>query len=196
MKIIEIMKESALLLGLKDERSYMEMYGQGDTTCEYVPAQENVSSLFNLVKYAIRELCTNYIPMIDALNIVTTNNKFALAELPNYIRIQNVCKNGEPVKFKIINRNVILEEDGEYEVTYATYPEIETYDDEIDFLDNFSPDVLVMGLCSYYALAHGMFEEFEKMHEQYVEKAESLKHLKIFEMPSRRWQWEIKKLLR
>lgn len=187
MKIIDILKESATLLGLNAEFDQVETVSS-EHESEIVASEPNVVNLFNLVKYSIRELCTNYVPMNDVINIMTENNKFGLSQLPNYIRIQTVCKNGVPVKFKIINRNVVVEEDGEYEVHYARYPEIKTIFDEIDFLDNFSPDAIVMGLCSYYALANGMFEEFERMHEQYVEKAESLKRLKIFEMPARRWE--------
>ena len=60
--------------------------------------------------------------------------------------------------------------------------------EEIDYLQEFSPDVIVFGLCAYYALSHGLFADFEQFHEKYVEKAESLKGLKIFEMPARRWE--------
>lgn len=187
MKIIEIMKESATLLGLNEDRDIMETFDM-ETEIEKLAENPNIASLFNLIKYSIRELCTNYIPMVDALSANIMNQKLPLSDLPNFIRIQNIMRNGVLIKFKIINRNIIVEEDGEYEIQYATYPEIRSVFDEIDYLENFSPDVIVLGLCSYYALAHGMFSEFEQMHEQYVEKAESLKNLKIFEMPSRRWE--------
>ena len=92
------------------------------------------------------------------------------------------------VKFKIINRNIIFEYDGEYEVVYETYPTITSLFQEIDFLQEFSPDVFVFGLCSYYSLANGMFSEFEDFHEQYITKAESLRNLKNVQMPIRRWE--------
>ena len=69
-----------------------------------------------------------------------------------------------------------------------TYPEINSMFDEIDFLSNFSPDVIVFGLCSYYCLSSGMFEDFESFYDRYISKAESLKNLKIFELPARRWE--------
>ena len=59
---------------------------------------------------------------------------------------------------------------------------------QLDFLNNLSPDVLVLSLCAYYALAHGMFDEFEDLHDRYVEKAESLKELRVFDLPARRWE--------
>ena len=187
MKIIDIIKDSAMLLGLTQERVVLETVTT-ENEIEKLAENENIFSMFNLIKYSIRELCTNYIPVATSLTKSTVDKKVPLASLMNFIRIQNVFKNGEMVRFKVINRNIIFEEDGEYVINYATYPEILSMFDEIDFLDNFSPDVIVLGLCAYYALAHGMFEEFEDLHEKYVDKAESLKNLKIFEIPCRRWE--------
>ena len=195
MKIIDIIKDSATLLGLNQDRAVLEAM-TSENEIEMLAENENVSSLFNLIKYSIRELCTNYVPVSTIVTIKSSDKKISLASLLNFIRIQNVFKNDQMVKFKILNRNIVLEEDGEYDVNYATYPEIESIFDEIDFLENFSPDVIVFGLCAYYSLAHGMFDEFEDLHEKYVEKAESLKNLKIFEIPCRRWEWERKRLLK
>ena len=187
MKIIDIMKESAILLGLKEEASVMETFAV-ETEIEQLAQHENITSLFNLVKFSIRELCSNYIPVVMKTEIVSKDKSYPLSSLNNFIRIQNVYRNSQPVKFKIINRNIIFEDDGNYEIEYATYPEIESVFDEINYLENLSPDVIVLGLCSYYSLAHGMFDEFEDLHEKYVEKADSLKNLKIFEIPCRRWE--------
>ena len=92
------------------------------------------------------------------------------------------------VKFKVVNRNLIVEQDGKYTVRFASYPDITSMFNTIDFLNNLSPDVVVMGLCAYYAIAHGMFKEFETFHEKYIEKASALKELKTFELPLRRWE--------
>lgn len=187
MKIIDIIKDSAMLLGLNQERAILENI-TAENEIEMVAGNENVASLFNLIKYSIRELCTSYVPVSTSVKKQSFENKIQLASLVNFIRIQNVYKNDEMVKFKILNRNIVFEEDGDYVVNYLTYPEIVSMFDEVDFLDNFSPDVIVLGLCAYYSLAHGMFDEFEDLHEKYVEKAESLKSLKIFEIPCRRWE--------
>jgi len=55
-------------------------------------------------------------------------------------------------------------------------------------LSNVNIDVLVFGLCAYYSLSHGMFEEFTQFHNLYIERAENLKQLKIFSLPSRRFE--------
>lgn len=187
MKIVDIMKESAMLLGLTKDRVVMETITE-ENEINVVADNPNIASLFNLIKYSIRELCTNYVPVKSVVTVKTENNKYEISSLPNYIRILSIYQNSQIVKFKVVNRNILFEEDGIYEIHYATYPEISSVLEEIDYLENFSPDVIVLGLCSYFSLAHGMFTEFEDLHEKYVEKAESLKNLKIFEIPCRRWE--------
>lgn len=186
MQIIDILNESTMLLGLSDEQQILSY-----TTPESESASlenKNIASLFNLIKFSIRELCTNYIPVTISENVVITNKSYPLSSFNNFIRIQNVYKNEQLIKFKIINRNLILEEDGEYTVNYATYPTINSLFDDIDFLQDFSPDAIVFGLCAYFSLAHGMFDEFNTFHEKYISRAESLKDVKIFELPNRRWE--------
>ena len=187
MKIIDLMKESALLLGLTQDRVAMETITE-ENEVQILAENPKVFSLFNLIKFSIREFCSNYVPLAVREKVNVEENQYPMSKLKNLIRIKNVYLNDQVVKFKVVNRNIILEENGEYEIVYSAYPEIETVFDEIDFLESFSPDVIVFGLCAYYSLAHGMFEEFEQMHEKYIEKAESLKDLKIFNLPSRSWE--------
>ena len=195
MKIVDILIDAAQFLGLRNETEVLN--NVTPETEDYVlENEEKVARLFNLVKFSIRELCSNYAPMVAVKKIQTNNKEFAISELENYIRIQNVLKDEQLEKYKIINRKIVFAEDGEYEVVYLTYPNITSMFEEVDFLNDLSPDVIVFGLCSYFSLAYGMFEEFENYHEEYVERAESLKGLKSFNLPNRRWEWEIKKLLK
>ena len=194
MKIIDILKESANILGLTQEFAILQ--GTTEETEHVVCAENpNISSLYNLINYSIRELCTNYLPVLVQKQITTENKQYPISNLSNFIRVKNVMKNEEMISFKVINRTLIFEEDGVYDVLYATYPSVESMFDEIDFLQNLSPDTITLGLCSYYSLAHGMFDEFDKLHEKYIEKAESLKELKIFNLPVRRWEWKLKSRL-
>lgn len=188
MKLIDIIKNSCVLLGLKNEFDILK-----DLTSENVSTiddNKTIEELIYLSKYSIRELCTNYLPMINTVTISTTNKKYPIKNLANYVRIQNVMQEDKAVNYKIINRNIEFKQDGTYLVTYLTYPDIEGVFDELDFLSNFSQDVVVLGLCAYYSLSKGLFEEFNEFHDRYIERAESLKTLRIFDTPTRRWEWE------
>ena len=186
MKVIEIMAQSAMLLGLGEEFLLLED-AKAEQETELLQ-NKNVLSLFSLSKYAFQELCTNYIPVVESVKMMSNENKIEVKKLTNFIRVQNVKKDGELAKYKIINRNILFEEDSEYEIEYLTYPEINSMFEEVDFLANFSEDVIVSGLCAYFSLAHGMFDEFKTFNEEYVTKAENLKELKSFNMPQRRWE--------
>ena len=187
MKVIDILIDSALFLGLTDEAEVLKTTNE-ENVSTVLADYKQIVSLLNLSNFAIRELCTNYIPIVKDICVKTKDKTFALNTLENYIRIQQIQKNGESVKFKIINRNVNLDEDGEYVVLYETYPTIISLFDEIDFLNSFNPDIIVFGLCAYYSLANGMFDDFQNYHEKYISRAESLKSLKSFDLPARRWE--------
>lgn len=186
MKVIEIMAKSAMLLGLGEEHLLLE--SATSEMEEELLQKNNIASLFHLVKYAFQELCTNYIPVVECETLSSVNCKIEIKNLINFIRVQNVTQGVESVKYKIVNRNIIFEQDGEYSVEYLTYPNINSMFEEVDFLSNFSEDVIVNGLCAYFSLSHGMFDEFKDFHEMYIEKAENLKELKSFNLPQRRWE--------
>lgn len=187
MKIIDILIESAELLGLHNDIPQLNLV-TAENEEEILTANENIAGMFKLIQYSVRELCTTYIPVVNQKVIVTENKTYPLTEFPNFIRIKNITKNEQLVKFKIISKSIIFEEDGEYVVNYATYPIISSMFDELDFLQEFSPDVIVLGLCSYFSLSQGRFEEFQTFNEKYVSRAESLKALRSFNLPIRRWQ--------
>lgn len=186
MKIIDLLKRACELLSLQNEIELLNT-AQIENESELLKNQE-ISKLFNLSKFSIQELCTNYIPVQAEQKITTANKTFSVGELTNFIRVQNVYLNGELVKYKLINRKLNFEKDGTYLVKYLTYPEIESLFDNLDFLSNLSPDALVFGLCAYYCLARGLFDDFKIYNEKYVERAESIKNLKIINLPQRRWQ--------
>ena len=194
MKIIDIINQSADLLDLREAKAVL-LSATNENEAE-VLENEQVASLFNLIKFSIQELCTNYVPFLVGETVVTADCKYNLYKLKNYIRLHEITKNGEQVKYKIINRCLQFEEDGEYNIEYVSYPEINSLFEEIDFLHKFNADVMVYGLCAYFSLAHGLFEEFKGYHEIYVEKAENLRELKVFSMPQRSWQWNKKNVLK
>ena len=186
MKIIDILIQTADMIGLSRESRILSQATPESE--EQVLETEEISGLFGLMKYSIQELCTNYMPIIVSKEINITNNTYPLNELENYIYVNTVIKDNQTTKYKIINRNIVVEENGCYTIEYATYPTFNSMFEELNFLTNFNPDVIVLGLSAYYTLSRGRFDEFKIFHEQYIDKAESLKELKSFHLPNRRWE--------
>ena len=186
MKVIDILKNATILLGLDNEKSILDSTTEDAQTS--ANENENIKKLFNLFKFSIQEFCSNYTPISNTTTISSNGKKIAMSSILNCLQVQNVLQNGINVEYKIINRNIVLDDDGEFEIKYLTYPTLNSLFDEIDFLKDLSPDVLTFGLCAYYSLAVGMFDEFNRFHEEYIKKAEGVKSLKIFDMPLRRWE--------
>ena len=186
MKIIDILKHSAELLNLDDEASLMESATQ-EKDAELLKNVE-IKKLFNLLKFSVQELCSNYLPVVTEQEFETENKSYLVANFPNFIRMQAVFKKDKTIKFKQVNRKLVFNEDGTFLAKYFTYPEINSMFDDLSFITCLNPDVLVFGLVSYYCLSKGMFDEFKLYNNTYMEKAESIKALKTIELPQRRWQ--------
>ena len=186
MKILDVIIDGASLLNLTLDQAVLMSVTQ-ENEKDVLRDNPNIASLFNLLKFSIRELCTNYVPLSTKRKVQVVNGKYPVAMLNNFIRVENVYKEGSPIKYKVVNRSILLDRSGEYEISYLTYPEICSMFDELDFAENLNSDVIVFGLCAYYCLSHGLFTDFEQFHERYIEKANSIKTLKIFEIPFRRW---------
>lgn len=186
MQIIDILTDSAQVLGLNDECDLLRSATSENQ--ETVLLDSNIKELFHLVKFSIQELCSNYVPIANMQEIQVDNLTFELKNLTNFIKLKKIFKGEEKAEYKLLNRTIHFKENGVYQVYYETYPNITSLFDEVDFLSHLSPDVIVFGLCSYYCLSKGLFEDFNLFHEKYIEKAESLKDLKTFFLPTRRWE--------
>ena len=122
MKILDVLKQASEMLCLGEEIKILNT-ATAEAEQEVLQNKE-ILTLFNLFKYSIQELCTNYVPIQASVNIEIIDNKYELANLTNYIKLHSVNKNNEPVNYKILNRAIVVEENGEYVVQYATYPNI------------------------------------------------------------------------
>ena len=186
MKIVDIINNGANLLGLTEVCDKLFDVSEGE---EPILLQDrDIKRLFNITRFAIQELCSHYVPVVVCEEIETENSSYPISKLPNYIKLLKVSLDGEVVSHKISKRIILLPKDGKYTVEYTAYPQIESMFESIDYLADVSPDVIVYGLCSYYSLAIGQFQEFERFHEEYINKADNIKELKVFDLPRRRWQ--------
>ncbi len=186
MKILDVIRQSADLLGLDTERDLLSEAEESDETSLLENAK--IAQLFNLLKFSIQELCANHLFYYVYQDFTTSNKKFSLSTLTNYLKTDAVYRGENKVKFRIFNRHLLLNEDGNYTIKYSSYPSINSIFDDVDFVTSISIDVMVYGLCAYYCLANGMFEDFDSYYDKYISKANALKEMKIFDLPTRSWQ--------
>jgi len=193
MTVLEILKTGAQFLGLFDEFSALNEITEENESTTLETGE--LKALYNMCKFSIQEFCSNYVPIVSTSEITTENCEYSISDLTNYLGIKTVEKNNEAVNYKIINRKLVFNEDGTFLVRYYSYPSISSVFTSIEFEKTVWYDVLVIGLCAYYSLSKGMFEEFEEYHNEYVKRAENFIELKNFNTPMRRWEWKLKNKL-
>ena len=69
MKIVDILIDSATILGLTEETKILET-ATSENENQIIQENPKIASLFNLIKFSIRELCTNYIPLLKKQTIL------------------------------------------------------------------------------------------------------------------------------
>lgn len=186
MKIKDIIKNSAVFLGL--ERVITSIENLTEENEMEILKSEEMSKLFNIIKLSIQDLCSHYLTVRVTEQIEVTNKFYEVKNLANLIRVEKVFKGEESVNFKIVNRSIIFEDNGIYNVQFLAYPEIKSLNDDLDYFENFDMQVLVYSVCAYYSISIGAFEEFDYFHKMFEESVEKLKELKVFTIPARRWE--------
>ena len=184
MQVIDIMKQATELLSLTDENEVLNKLTKEN---ESELDSQDVKRLFTIFKLMLNDFCTNYTPLCSTQNIKVVDNNFPIKDIVNFYKIKNIKDGNRIVNYKIVNKNIVIN-NGEYVVNYYSLPNINSFFDELDFLSSLSPEVLVFGLCAFYCLSVGLFDEFKIYNEKYKSRAEAIKNLKIFEMPQRKWQ--------
>lgn len=185
MKILDILNQTTNLLSLTDEAEILKTATKENET--EILKNAEINKLLSFINLTLHELCVNYIPVLNTVEVVVENKSYELNKLTNFLRLHNIKKDGKIVNFKIFNKCINLLEDGNYTINYYTYPEINSLFEELSFLSNLSPDVLVYGLASFYCLSKGLFDEFKIYNDKYKSRAEAIKNLKVFELPRRIW---------
>ncbi|MBE7076969.1 MAG: hypothetical protein E7374_03680 [Clostridiales bacterium] len=188
MTIFNIIEQCGDMLDLEYMNIVFDVTPTDEEQEDFFRLNPNVLRLFNLTKLCIRELCANYVPYYKEVTVKTENKRFDLSTLSNFIKIVSVKKGDDLVKVKTLNKEVVFSEDGEYVITYASYPEINYLSDKIEFPLEARCDVLAYGVCAYYTLSKGMFDEYNYYRDIYHSLACEIRELRNFIMPSRRWE--------
>ncbi len=185
MKVKEVLLEACSLLGLSEEEKVLQNEELDESS-----KLENVElkKLYKLLQFSLRDLCTNYLNTPTIVTLESVNKIISLSDLKNFVRLLDVYYNGKAVLFKTINRKINLPFEGMFDVKYITYPTIESLEEDLEDYNILNLDMAVLGLCAYYCLSTGRFDEFNKFNEQYLDRAESFKELKSFHLPNRRWE--------
>ncbi len=185
MTIRDVLIMSANLLNLPEVDDIEAITSENCT--EVMQSNKVVSKLYRLAITSLREICFNYLPVITETDIRAVDGKIEVNVLEDFVKLVKVKHNDKLVNYKFKNGIITVDEDNVYCVQYIQNPKISSILDQLDIFEELSPDILVLGICAYYAISMGMYDEFEYYHEEYLKRAEAIKKLGIYQLPNRRW---------
>jgi superoxide reductase len=113
MKIVEIMSQSALFLGLQEEHFKLDIATPEEETT--LLENKQIRSLFNLTRYAFQELCTNYIPVVEKISVKTNDKKIEVKDLLATVSVGSVT---HPMQEDHYIKWIIVETNLGYQVKY------------------------------------------------------------------------------
>lgn len=185
MTVLKVIAAACTFLDLGAEREILE--DSSKTESEKLENEE-IKKLYNLMQFALRELCSNYITVVTSVDLASSNCAIDLSNLNNFIKVNGISCNDDEIDFKIRNNKIILPFDDTFTIEYLTYPTITSLENDLDDVGIFDWGVVMLGLSAYYCLACGRFDEFNDFHAKYVLRAESIRTMKSFNLPMRRWE--------
>lgn len=184
MTVLDLIKKSAVILNI-DDLANSTVTPENET--EVLQHNFTLNRLFELTKIMLNEITTYYAPITKRVIITSVDKKIELSACPNFLKIVGIRRDEVFVKYRIVDENIEVAEDGEFEIIYHQIPVVTSLLNEIQ-LEGVSEDILVDGLNAYYCLACGLYSDFSIYNGKYSQKLTKLRTLPLFSMPCRSWE--------
>jgi hypothetical protein len=186
MKLKEIIKTSADLLGLKE----ISLFLSSETTDLDQVSKEKLDKLIELSNLVISELSCTYVPMVFVEKINVISGKINFTDLKKKILRVLFIKdeNGNKVDFTCdyVSANV---PNGNIEITYECQSDYVGLDEQTGYKSHqVSKGVLSYGVCAEFCLTERRFDEAVMWNKRYVDAVKEKIIVKNSRVKSRRWQ--------
>jgi hypothetical protein len=185
MKIKDVVKLTALMLGREDVVGYLESDGQLTAGEDTLSTIDTMTKLVNLV---ISELATSYVPLTCSEEIIPTQGKVYFSKFKNNpLKVvsvsdgygNNVNYNQYP-EYMAVDRKVVVE--------YEYLPKDLGIEDAFPYEERVVPSrVLAYGVCAEVCIVEANFDQAVMWHKRYVCALEELLLPKNASLKTRRW---------
>lgn len=168
MDVREFLLRVAKVLGLENEMNYIK------TAKKRMPEFEN---LVLLTQVALNDLCMNHIDYKKKEKFKTIRKRYKTDLFESKVlHVLDILQFNNSVQYKQINRELVLDKNGEYECLYRTVLEIRTINDDLD--EQIEPylKALELNTCALWCLRNDRFDLFRRFHFEYKDElAEALR---------------------
>lgn len=167
MKVRDIVRSSALILGKTDVMNYLD----GEENNVGIDTLESVNLLTNLCTLVIDELSSTYIPLLKKERVSFSNNKYPFEQFEEkVVKVLAVYDlDGNKVGFSCDGTH-LLANVSSCEVEYEYVPKNYGLDDETGYTElDLSTTALAYGVTAEYCITQGLFEQAVMHHKRYVD---------------------------
>ncbi len=184
MKIKDIVRYSALILGRSDVINYLD--GKENTG---VDTAETVNLLTNLCTLVVEELASTYLPLVSKSTVTFVNGRQPLNQLNDKIvKIVAVYDiNGNPIDFTVDNHYVNAQIT-KCTVEFLYLPKNYGLEDNVGYSEkDISATTLAYGVVAEYCITQGLFEQAVMHHKRYVDAVAEICMPKNKKIKARSW---------
>ncbi len=184
MKIRDIVRNSALMLGRSDVVKYLD-----ETNDASVETLETVNLLTSLCTLVIDELSATYIPLIKKETMSSLNDKYAYNQFnEKVVKIIAVYDtDGKKVDYTQDNFYVYVNKN-KCVIEYQYAPKNYGLEDKIGYSEkDISVSALAYGVVAEYCITQGQFEQAVMHHKRYVDSIAEICMPKNKRIKARSW---------
>ncbi len=185
MKIKDVVKLTALMLGREDVMRYFENEEQTNVGEDTLSTVKTMAELVNLV---ISELATSYVPLTCSEEMKPVQGRIYFSDLKNTpLKVVRVSDGfGAEInytqypEFIAVDRNVVIE--------YEYLPKNSGIEEQFPYEERVVPSrVLAYGVAAEFCIVECNFEQAVMWHKRYVSNLEEILFPKNANLKSRRW---------
>ena len=188
MTILDLINKSAIMLNIQEVLNDNALADiTANTEANVIDNNFALKRLYEFSKIVLNEI-SSYLSKIAHAEYSSKDNKIPLSVLDRLSKIISIKNEFGYVKYKLIDDNIVVDENGVYTITFNQYPQANSLLNEIELNSEIGEDVLVYGLNSYYCLATGLLNEYNVYNAHYIDRLSKINNLKLFSMPCRSWE--------
>lgn len=184
MTVKSIALAAAAILQADDIESAIQEYSTSDGD----ELDADAKTMVKCVNLAVAE-CNADFPVLHTARVTASGGVIPIGATGDEIStVRAVIKNGRHVRFSFDTRGILVEQDGEYTVTYTTVPHDQNLDDEVVCGTGADEPTLCYLAARNYCLVTGRNDEAAVWDQRYNAEAEKLRLLRRAYLPKRAWR--------
>lgn len=194
IKVKDVFIKCARLLNISEIYDNDDIINIGETidnkvifNDHLIKEMKSVGKMLEFLNLCLCEIAHDHYLFIDTYTTSTSQGTviFVNQMLPIIKILKVSCKCGDQ-KFTFHIDKIKVDHSDVYTITYAYLPYYFSLVHEVKVRHQCGLDTLIFGICAYYCLSEGMYDEYQIYYKKYKERMEAIPK-GIINTPMRKW---------